>query len=155
MVQVSCHRFGNCERFVDHVFQWLHLRHSGQRPPIQFYIDVNFAKFQFGVLATTAGLATSHYVQLVVVGLLRRKKFSSVTSSSQSWCNIRCITDTVWASNTFNFTRQSRAITSLHPAMAGKLWRRLRLSCTQMLGRFGKAKLRHFSCRQHEHRRFG
>ena len=31
--------FGECEQFVDQVFQWLHLRHSGQRAPIQFYID--------------------------------------------------------------------------------------------------------------------
>ena len=31
--------FGECEQFVDQVFQWRHLRHSGQRAPIQFYID--------------------------------------------------------------------------------------------------------------------
>ena len=42
----------------------------------------------------------------------------------------------------------------LHPAMAGKLWERLGFSCTQMFGRFGRAKLRRFSRRQHEHRRF-
>ena len=41
----------------------------------------------------------------------------------------------------------------LHPAMAGKLWERLGFSCTQMFGRFGRAKLRRFSRRQHEHRR--
>ena len=41
----------------------------------------------------------------------------------------------------------------LHPAMAGKLWERLGFSCTQMFGRFGRAKLRPFSRRQHEHRR--
>ena len=28
--------FGECEQFVDQVFQWLHLRHSGQRALIQF-----------------------------------------------------------------------------------------------------------------------
>ena len=54
MVQVSCHRFGNCERFVDQVFQWLHLRHSGQRA----LIHVNFTELQFGLLTTIAGLAT-------------------------------------------------------------------------------------------------
>ena len=42
----------------------------------------------------------------------------------------------------------------LHPAMAGKLWERLGFSCTQMFGRFGRAKLRSFSRRQHEYRRF-
>ena len=31
--------FGESEQFVDQVFQWLHLRHGGQRAPIQFYID--------------------------------------------------------------------------------------------------------------------
>ena len=41
----------------------------------------------------------------------------------------------------------------LHPAMAGKLWGHLGFSCTQMFGRFGRAKLRPFSRRQHEHRR--
>ena len=152
MVQVSCHRFGNCERFVDQVFQWLHLRHSGQRAPIQFYIDVSFAKFQFGVLATIAGLATSHYVDdvlavdrnnflalallaclssLLWLGCSRRKKSSSVTSSSLSWCNIQCITDTVWPSNTFNCTRRVEQLSSmirdvlesgsLTPTMASKL----------------------------------
>ena len=85
--------------------KWFHLRHSGQRAPIQFYIDVNFAEFQFGVLATIAGLATSHYVDdvlavdrnnflalaclaclssLLWLGCSRRKKSSSVTSSSRS-----------------------------------------------------------------------
>ena len=43
---------------------------------------------------------------------------------------------------------------SLTPAMAGKLWGRLGFSCTQMFGRFGRAKLRPFSRRQHEHRQF-
>ena len=28
-------------------------------------------------------------------------------------------------------------------------------SCIQMFGRFGRAKFRPFSCRQHERRRFG
>ena len=42
----------------------------------------------------------------------------------------------------------------LHPAMACKLWERLGISCTQMFGRFGRAKLRPSSRRQHEHRRF-
>ena len=41
----------------------------------------------------------------------------------------------------------------LHPAMAGKLWGHLGFSCTQMFGRFGRAKRRPFSRRQHEHRR--
>ena len=40
-----------------------------------------------------------------------------------------------------------------HPAMAGKVWGRLGFSCTQMFGRFGRAKLCPFSRRQHEHRR--
>ena len=40
---------------------------------------------------------------------------------------------------------------SLNPAIAGKLWDRLEFSCTQMFGRFGRAKLRPFSRRQHEH----
>ena len=31
--------FGECEQFVDQVFQWLHLCHGGQRAPIQFYSD--------------------------------------------------------------------------------------------------------------------
>ena len=42
----------------------------------------------------------------------------------------------------------------LTPAMAGKLWGRLGFSCTQMFGRFGRANLRPFSRRQHEHRQF-
>ena len=42
----------------------------------------------------------------------------------------------------------------LNPAMAGKVWGRLGFSCTQMFGRFGRAKLRPSSRRQHEHRRF-
>ena len=66
MVQVSCNSFSICERFVDQVFQWLHLRHSGQRAPIQIYIDINFAEFQFVVLATLAVLATSHCVDDVL-----------------------------------------------------------------------------------------
>ena len=41
---------------------------------------------------------------------------------------------------------------SLTPAMGGKLWGRLGFSCTQMFGRFGRAKLRPFSRRQHENR---
>ena len=43
---------------------------------------------------------------------------------------------------------------SLTPALAGKSWGRLGFSCTQMFGRFGRAKLRPFSRRQHEHRQF-
>ena len=31
--------FGECEQFVDQVFHWHHLRHSGLTAPIQFYID--------------------------------------------------------------------------------------------------------------------
>ena len=31
--------FGECEQFVDQVFHWLHLRHSGLRAPIQSYIE--------------------------------------------------------------------------------------------------------------------
>ena len=38
----------------------------------------------------------------------------------------------------------------LQPAWAGKLWGRLEFSCTQMFGRFGRAKLLPFSRRQHE-----
>ena len=70
----------------------------------------------------------------------------------------------MWPSNTFNFTRQRVSQLTcmikdvlepghLHPAIAGKLWERLGFSCTQMFGRFGRAKLRPFSRRQHEHRR--
>ena len=33
--------FGECEQFVDQVFHWLHLRHSGLRAPIHFYIDAS------------------------------------------------------------------------------------------------------------------
>ena len=58
-------------------FQWLHLRHSGQRAPIQFHIDVNFEEFQFCVLATIAGLATSHCVD-DVLGVDRKQQFSRV-----------------------------------------------------------------------------
>ena len=46
--------FGECEQFVDQVFQWLHLRHSGQRAPIQFYIDAfnsTCATFQSAIRA--------------------------------------------------------------------------------------------------------
>ena len=43
---------------------------------------------------------------------------------------------------------------SLNPAMVGKLWGRLGFSCTRMFGRVGRAKLRPFSRRQHEHRKF-
>ena len=97
-------------------------------------------------------------VCLLWLGCSRLKKSSSVTSSSHSWCNIRFITDTVWPSNTFNFTRQSVKVVlesgHLHPAMAGKLWGPFGFSCTPMFGRFRRAKLRPFSRRQHEHRRF-
>ena len=31
--------FGECEQSVDQVFHWRHLRHSGLRAPIQFYIE--------------------------------------------------------------------------------------------------------------------
>ena len=48
-----------------------------QRAPIQFYIDVNFAKCQFGVLAATAGLATSHYVD-DVLAVDRKQPFCRV-----------------------------------------------------------------------------
>ena len=37
--QKDCFGFGECEQFVDQVFHWLHLRHSGLRAPIQFYIE--------------------------------------------------------------------------------------------------------------------
>ena len=45
---------GECEQFVDQVFQRLHLRHSGQRAPIQFYIDAfnsTCATFQSAIRA--------------------------------------------------------------------------------------------------------
>ena len=38
--------------------------------------------------------------------------------------------------------------------MAGKVWGRLEFCCTPMFGRFGRAKLRPFSRRQHENLRF-
>ena len=47
--------FGEREQFVDQVFQWLHLRHSGQRAPIQFYIDAfnnTCATFQSAIRRT-------------------------------------------------------------------------------------------------------
>ena len=34
--------FGNCKQFINQVFQWLHIRNSEQRAPIQFYIDSKF-----------------------------------------------------------------------------------------------------------------
>ena len=46
--------FGECEQFVDQIFQRLHLRHSGQRAPIQFYIDAfnsTCATFQSAIRA--------------------------------------------------------------------------------------------------------
>ena len=46
--------FGECEQFVDQVFHWLHLRHSGLRAPIQFYIEVfnnTCATFQSAIRA--------------------------------------------------------------------------------------------------------
>ena len=46
--------FGECEQFVDQVVQWLHLCHSGQRAPIQFYIDAfnsTCATFQSAIRA--------------------------------------------------------------------------------------------------------
>ena len=46
--------FGECEQFVDQVFQWLHLRHSGQTAPIQLYIDafnITCATFQSAIRA--------------------------------------------------------------------------------------------------------
>ena len=46
--------FGECEQFVDQVFQWLNLRHSGQKAPIQFYIDAfnsTCATFQSAIRA--------------------------------------------------------------------------------------------------------
>ena len=52
--QKDCFGFGECEQFVDQIFQWLHLRHSGQRAPIQFYIDAfnsSGATFQSAVRA--------------------------------------------------------------------------------------------------------
>ena len=39
---------------------------------------------------------------------------------------------------------------ALSPGLAGKLWGRLAFSTTQMFGKFGRAKLRPFSRRQHE-----
>ena len=47
--------FGECEQFVDQDFQWLHLRHGGQRAPIQFCIDAfnsTCAIFQSAVRAS-------------------------------------------------------------------------------------------------------
>ena len=76
------------------------------------------------------------------------KESSSVTSSS----------------NTFNLTRQSRAtvkhdqrrfgIRELESCNGRQIVGSLGFSCTQMFGRFGRAKLRPFSRRQHEHRQF-
>ena len=46
--------FGECEQFVDQVFQWLHLRQRGLRAPIQFYIDAfnhTCATFQSAIRA--------------------------------------------------------------------------------------------------------
>ena len=43
---------------------------------------------------------------------------------------------------------------NMNPALAGKLWGRLGFSCSQMFGRFGRAKLRPFSRRQHERHQF-
>ena len=46
--------FRECEQFVDQIFHWLHLRHSGLRPPIQFYIDAfnnTCATFQSAIRA--------------------------------------------------------------------------------------------------------
>ena len=39
---------------------------------------------------------------------------------------------------------------SLAPGAAGKVWGRLAFACTQLFGRYGRAKLRPFSRRQHE-----
>ena len=38
----------------------------------------------------------------------------------------------------------------LMPSLAGKLWGKLNFACTQLFGRFGRAKLRPFSRRQHD-----
>ena len=46
--------FGECEQFVDQVFHWLHLRHSGLRAPIQFNMnayDNTCATFQSAIRA--------------------------------------------------------------------------------------------------------
>ena len=101
---------------------------------------------------------------LACLGCTRCKESPSVTGSSYSWCNVRFITDTVWPPTLSISQDRVAQLASmvkdvvesghLHPAMAGKLWGRLGFSCTQMFGRFGRAKLRPFSRRQHEHRRF-
>ena len=161
MVQVSCHRFGNCEQFVDQVFQWLHLRQSGQRAPIQFYIDVNFAEFQFGVLATIAGLATSHCVE-DILAVDRTNLLTSACLACDAKSPLLSQVHRILVHHSvyhrhhvslqhFQFHNtelcnykhgQKRfGIWSLHLAMADKLWGRLGFSCTQMFGRFGMANL--------------
>ena len=52
--QKDCFGLGECEQFVDQVFPWLHLRHSGLRAPIQVYIDAfnkTCATFQSAIRA--------------------------------------------------------------------------------------------------------
>ena len=179
MVLSCCRRFGNFERFVDQVFQWLHLRHSGQRAPIQFYIDVHFTELQFGLLTTIAGLATSHSVDASWLST-ENNNFLALAClacpSSLLWlgCSrrnspLRHKFIAFWVQHDASQTpcgpptlsiSQDRVAQLQHShdvldAMAGKLWRRLEFSHTQMFGRFGSAKLRPFSCRQYEHRCFG
>ena len=88
-----------------------------------------------------------------------QKKSLSVTSSSHSWCNIRCVTDTVWPSNTLfhkTVSSNTRRLESGHSPCNGRhiVWK-LRVQLHSSVWWFGRAKLRPFSCRHHEHRLFG
>ena len=87
MVQVSFHRFGNCNGLWTKFSNGSTFRHSGQRPPIPFYIDVNFAEFQFGVLATIAGLITSHCVDDVLA--VNRNNFLALAC-------LACLSSLLW-----------------------------------------------------------
>ena len=53
-------------------------RHMGQMAPIQFYIDVNIAEFQFGVLATME----MHNCSIARAGISCTKKQGSIRNSS-------------------------------------------------------------------------
>ena len=139
---VSFHRLANCEQFVDRVFQWLHLRHGGQRTPIYFLHWCKFRRDPVWRLGYIAGLDTSHRVDDVLA--VDRAIFLR-------WLVWRVLEACCWVVPTkilfrhkfiayhrhrvalqhFQFHETNRAITSmikdvwiwsLHPAMVGQIW---------------------------------
>ena len=165
----NCHRFGICKQFVHQVFQWLHLHHSGQRAPIQFYIDVNFEEFQFGVLANK--LAWLLRIVWMTSCLLTE---TTIFSRWLVWRALAACWVWVFQTQKVPFPSQvhcvlrqhlmchrhrvanTRRLEFGHSSCNGRhiVWK-LRVQLHSSVWWFGRAKLRLFSCRQHEHHLFG